>query len=127
MSESGIGQFIRKRRARLGWTQERLSEETGISRARIAQIEGGRVALPGADFRRRLADSLGVSHLDLLVAAGEITRDELGTATGVVTIDPDDPRHRLHAAIDSTPMSAIQIEGLIRMFETWTEGARRRS
>lgn len=90
MTDTGIGAFVRARRDRMGWTQERLSQETGISRARIAQIEGGRVALPGADARRRLATALGVSHLDLLIAAEEIRTDEIQAlgVEGVANVDP---------------------------------------
>lgn len=91
MKDPGIGPFIRDKRSELGWTQAALADMTGISRARISQIEGGRVTLPGADHRRRLAKALGVSHLDLLIAAGEITQEELQSigAAGVVEREPD--------------------------------------
>jgi transcriptional regulator with XRE-family HTH domain len=49
----------------------------------LAQIERGKIALPNGDLRRRLASALGVRHVDILVAAGELTADEIpreGTA-----------------------------------------------
>jgi transcriptional regulator with XRE-family HTH domain len=87
MKEPGIAAFVREKRTALGWTQTVLAEKTGISRARVSQIEGGAVTLPGADHRRRLAQALGVSHLDLLVAAGEITEDEIGQAGAVGVVE----------------------------------------
>lgn len=119
MGTLGIGQFVRDRRASLGWTQERLSEETGISRARIAQIEGGRVALPGADFRRRLAAALGVSHLDLLVAAGEITREEIEPLGVRGTVEPDPELAGLIARLRRLPLTGDRpaaIRGLIDVY-----------
>lgn len=80
MESQGIGAYIRERRMNAGWTQAELAEKTGLDRARIAQIEGGRVALPGVDHRRRLALALGVSNVDLLIAAHELDADELKAA-----------------------------------------------
>ena len=93
MEAKGIGAFVREKRNDLGWTQATLADRAGVERARIAQIEGGRVTLPGAEHRRRIATALGVSHLELLIAAGEITEAEVtqAGAVGVIEHDPDDP------------------------------------
>lgn len=121
MDAQGIGQFVRERRARLGWTQERLSEETGISRARIAQIEGGRVALPGADFRRRLAAALGVDHLDMLIAAGELTEDEIRSA-GVSRPQEHDPeRAALLDRLRRVRLRRDRIETLEAVLDRWLQ------
>lgn len=88
----GLRAFVQTRRTILGLTQKELAEAAGINQPTISDIERGQTKLPNADIRRRLAAALGVSHLDLLVAAGEITEQELGTTVGLVEVAPDDPR-----------------------------------
>lgn len=125
METRGIGQFVRERRARLGWTQDRLSEETGISRARIAQIEGGRVALPGANVRRDLAKALGVSHLDMLIAAGEITEDEIRTAGVEGIAEPDPVLAELIADLRRLPLTGERPTTFRRLLDVFAENDRR--
>lgn len=90
-----LGDYIKTRRAELGLGQAQVGDSAGITKSHMSQIESGKIALPNADIRRRLAKALGVSHLDLLVAAGEITRAELGTVAGIVEQDPNDPKLEL--------------------------------
>jgi transcriptional regulator with XRE-family HTH domain len=73
----GLGSYIKQRRAELGMSQADLTVASGVSKSHLSQIELGKIALPNADLRRRLAAALKVSHLDLLIAAGEISADEL--------------------------------------------------
>lgn len=109
-----LGSYVIHRRQELGLLKQvDLANASGIPDTTINRIEKGTTKLPSADVRRKLARALVVSHLDLLIAAGEINEDELCGATGIVTVDPADPRQRLHAAIDSTPMTDDRIEGLI--------------
>lgn len=76
--EETLGEYIKKRRERLGYsTQTAFAEKAGIARAHLNQIETGKISLPNADLRRKIAAALGVTHAELLVAAGELTRDEL--------------------------------------------------
>lgn len=91
MNATSLGTFVRERRQALRLTQRELGERINLPAARIAQIEVGKVTLPGANVRRDLAAALGVSHLDLLIAAGEITLEEI-RATGVQGVVEDDPR-----------------------------------
>jgi transcriptional regulator with XRE-family HTH domain len=102
MEAKGIGAFIREKRSDLGWTQATLADHAGVERARIAQIESGRVTLPGADHRRRIAKALGVSHLDLLIAAGELAADELVRAGVEGPVEPrrDDWAAKLRDALN---------------------------
>lgn len=88
---SSIGAYVKKTRKDRGLTQVRLAAEADVDRAYLSQIESGRVALPNADLRRRIAKALGVSHLDMLVAAGEIAREEIqeSGASGVVDTPPE--------------------------------------
>lgn len=60
-----------------GWKQSELADRAGITRQEMNAMEKGRIALPGADKRRKLAAALGVRHVDLLVAIGELSEDEI--------------------------------------------------
>lgn len=122
-----LGDYIRARRDDLGLTQTDLADRALLQRAHLSEIERGKIALPNAVIRRNLAGALGVSHLDLLVAAGEITQEELGTVAGIVERNPDDPREQLIQAIRQTPMPDHYAVGLIRMLETWQVDALRSS
>lgn len=88
---TSLKQFVRARRERLGMTQTALAARAGLSKSEVNAVENGRVILPGADKRRRLAQALGVAHLDLLIAAGEITAEESGP-TSTAPFSLDDPR-----------------------------------
>lgn len=95
-----LSSYIKDKRTSLGWTQAVLAERAEVSRDLVAQIESGKSKLPQPENRRKLAKALGVTHLQMLIEAGEITQDELGTVAGIVETNPDDPRHVLHALID---------------------------
>lgn len=56
----------------LGWTQQDLSRESGLSRSYISRLEMGDIALPSSDRLRSLSSALGTSPDDLLQAAGYI-------------------------------------------------------
>jgi transcriptional regulator with XRE-family HTH domain len=73
----GFGAYVRERRERLGLSQTDLADLVGIRKGYMSQIESGKIGLPGADLRRRLAAALRVRHVDLLIAAGELTADEI--------------------------------------------------
>jgi transcriptional regulator with XRE-family HTH domain len=72
--------FILRQRERLGMSQTELATALGLTRSHLSQIEKGKIALPNADIRRRLALALGVSHQAILVAAGELSEEEAGAA-----------------------------------------------
>jgi transcriptional regulator with XRE-family HTH domain len=63
---------IRELRQVLGWTQQDLSRESGLSRSYISRLEMGDIALPSNDRLRALSGALGASPDDLLQAAGYI-------------------------------------------------------
>lgn len=73
-----LGHYLYERRTALGLTMAEAADRAGTSAAYWSQIEGGQVKLPGADLRRRIAEAINVSHLALLVAAGELTPAEAG-------------------------------------------------
>lgn len=89
-----MGEYIKERRLALSMSQEDLAESAGTSAAYLSQIERGKVALPGADLRRRLARVLGVRHIDLIVAAGELAPDEV-PGPSLPARNPSDPVERL--------------------------------
>jgi transcriptional regulator with XRE-family HTH domain len=74
---SGFGNYVRGLREARGLTQAEIEQSAGFPQAYLSNIERGRIVLPAADFRRRLARTLGVTHVDLLIAAGELTVDEV--------------------------------------------------
>jgi transcriptional regulator with XRE-family HTH domain len=89
MESAGMGAYIKARRERLGWTLTALAAQAELSKSELSALEAGKINWPGADKRRRLALALGVSHLDLVVAAGELTRDEAGRSASDDGTDPE--------------------------------------
>lgn len=86
-----LGEFIKEKREEAGLNQSDLARSSGVLRETINRIENNKTMLPSADSRRRLAKALGVSHLELLIAAGEILPEEVRAAgaEGVIERDPD--------------------------------------
>lgn len=109
---STLGSYVRDRREALGINQTELSERAGVPRTTVNRLETGTTQLPSPDIRRRLAVALGVSHLDLLVAAGEITSAEIGDKAGVVDRPEDDPVEQLVERIRALPRSEAVLQGL---------------
>lgn len=56
----GLGQRIKERRIKLGWTQERLAQESGFSRVYIIKIENGRAENPGIKTLSKIGNCLGI-------------------------------------------------------------------
>lgn len=92
--ESQLGNYIVAAREERGWNQTEFAERAEIKRAHLAQIERGKIALPNGDLRRRLAAALGVRHVDILVAAGELTADEIPREGDIPEAFPHDPIKR---------------------------------
>jgi transcriptional regulator with XRE-family HTH domain len=117
-----LGQLIREWRERSGLSLAQAAAMVGIGRGHLSQFETGRIGLPQTDVRRRLAQVLGISHIELLIAAGELSENEV-TAAGVVgkvERRPDDPRTVLHALIDQInwerdATNRANVEGLLRL------------
>lgn len=106
--EEGIGGFVRRVRADQGLSQTALAELASVSKGYLSTLEANKIGLPAPDVRRRLARALGVSHLDLLVAAGEISEDEIGQvgAVGVVERDADPVADELITLVRSVPWAS---------------------
>lgn len=107
MHAGGLGGFIRERRTRLGLTQKDLAVSADVAQSTISDFERGHLSLSNADTRRRIASALGVAHVDLLIAAGELTEAELPSSAVVAeqraTYDPNQSASdRFQASIFST-------------------------
>lgn len=114
--ERTLGEYIRERREVLGLNQTELSRRADVPRETINRLENNKTALPFADTRRRLANALGVSHIDLLIAAGELNPDEVRVA-GVELVVPPDPIAEAMIAklrrIRWTPMVVRVLDGAL--------------
>jgi transcriptional regulator with XRE-family HTH domain len=116
-----LGDWIKTTRERRGMSQTALADAVGTSRSYMSQIESGRVAFPNADLRRRIAKALGKSHIEIMVAAGELRDDEV-KAAGVDSSTPDGPLESeliaLIRGINWEPDQAAFAEQVLRqMFE----------
>ncbi len=97
-----LGPYVTEKRETLGLNQKELAERCDLPPTTINRIEKGVTKVPSPDFRRRLAMGLGVSHLDILVASGEIEPEEVQAAgaEGVIENDPDSAKSHMHGVID---------------------------
>lgn len=86
-SSNMLGRFIRQRRTDLGLTQTELSLLTGIGQGNISDLERGRISIPGVAMRRKIASALGIGQVDLLVAAGELSDEDI-RETGLAFVAP---------------------------------------
>jgi len=81
---SRLAQLVQNRRKALGLTQSELAERANVSQSYVSNLERGRTQLPNVQIRRQLAQALRMSHVDLLIAAGELGAHELpGSANAV--------------------------------------------
>lgn len=81
-----LGELVKERRKRLGWTQADLADRIGASPAYISQIETGARKWP-RELIPDLSDALGLSQVDMAVAAGLIEPPATDT-NPVALVDP---------------------------------------
>ena len=82
MKETAFGDYLRKRRADLGLSQEDVANLIGgtASQAEVSRLERGMVAMPRRSRMEELAAALDVTLGDLLVNSGWFTREEAESA-----------------------------------------------
>jgi transcriptional regulator with XRE-family HTH domain len=114
----GMGGYIRRTRTDRGLSQKAVAESAGVSKGYLSTLEANKIGMPGADTRRRIAKALGVSHVDLLIAAGELRTDEVATG-GVVEVDPNDPRELLAERVRRMRPDESDLALLNLMFDNW--------
>ncbi len=113
----GVGRVVRQRRLALGMSQKELADLAGVGPTGLSKLEVGDVALPNADIRRRLARALGIAHVELLIAAGEVTPQEVW---GYDEPPPPDPvRDGLHTLVDRADLSGERAELLRLILREW--------
>lgn len=76
MEERPLGDLIRDARLRRGWTQEELAARLGVKDSYISQWETGGRKWPKGHVRA-ISEALGISQVEMAVAAGIIDRPEV--------------------------------------------------
>lgn len=71
-----LGACLRELRDARGWTQEELSERSGVPQTTVSSLESGRVTRTSDANMARLAKALGVPRRVLYAAAGLIETEE---------------------------------------------------
>jgi transcriptional regulator with XRE-family HTH domain len=90
MEGETLAQALKRRIEETGISQRRFAERVGLSSSHMNSLVSGKIGLPQPEVRRRLARELGISHVDLLVMAGELRPDEVDAA-GVQGVVPESP------------------------------------
>ena len=65
-TENNIGENIKKRRTKLGLSQEDFAQKSGVKYTTLTKIETGVIKKPSVLLMARIAKALGVSIEDLL-------------------------------------------------------------
>jgi len=80
---AAFGALIRDAFTRSGWTQERLVEETGISRSTLSRWMRGHAERPDAEQVRAACLALGIDPRRAAIALGFLTDDDLTGTSGL--------------------------------------------
>ena len=65
-TENNIGENIKKRRTKLGLSQEDFAQKSGVKYTTLTKIESGGIKTPSVLMVEKIAKALGVSIEDLL-------------------------------------------------------------
>ncbi len=65
-NENNIGENIKKRRAKLGLSQEDFAQKSGVKYTTLTKIESGVIKTPSVLMVEKIAKALDVSIEDLL-------------------------------------------------------------
>lgn len=74
--DSPLALALRERMAQLGMAQRAYADHLGIKQSTFSSVLLGKVALPGIELRRRIAEDLGLSHIEVLVLLGILAPSE---------------------------------------------------
>lgn len=114
MSEQNLGEMIRQARLRKGWTQEELARRVGVKTSYVSQWETGARKWP-QEYVRSIASLLGLSQLEMAVAAGIIDDPEIVTTPEPVQFAEDDPRADIMRLLaDINDENATNVLALVR-------------
>jgi transcriptional regulator with XRE-family HTH domain len=65
-TESNIGENIKKRRTKLGLSQEDFAQKSGVKYTTLTKIETGVIKTPSVVIMAKIAKALGVSIEELI-------------------------------------------------------------
>ncbi|MDO8664099.1 MAG: helix-turn-helix transcriptional regulator [Candidatus Liptonbacteria bacterium] len=65
-TENNIGENIKKRRTKLGLSQENFAQKSGVKYTTLTKIESGVIKTPSVLMMEKIAKALGVSIEELL-------------------------------------------------------------
>jgi len=65
-TENNIGENIKKRRTKLGLSQEDFAQKSGVKYTTLTKIESGVIKTPSVVIMAKIAKALGVTIEDLL-------------------------------------------------------------
>lgn len=125
MATNTLGAYIKARRATLSMSQRDLATAADVPQPALSDVERERIKLPNADIRRRLAKALGVSHLDLLIEAGEITREEIEPLRVQGTVTEDPVRAELLDKLARVRLTEDRVDGIEGILDRWLKFDRR--
>lgn len=83
-----LGAIVRAGRNQLRLTQQEFADRVGVSQAYISSMERGSVRMPDVEIRRRLADALGMTHVDLLIGCRELEPEEVTSGPSRPAVSP---------------------------------------
>lgn len=106
-----LGDYVVERREAMGISQTELARRANLERTTVNRIETGTTKFPSAAVRRALASALGVSHIELVVAAGELSPSEADLSSDTRS----EAVRRLAPVIDSYDFNSDQIATIERL------------
>lgn len=116
---ASLGSYVRDQRALRGLTLTELGEVAHVSKSHLSQIETGKIALPSPEIRRRLARALGISHVALLLAAGELNEEDV-RASGLDAVPLLEPeRARLLEKLEGLRLNEDRVVALDAIMDRW--------
>lgn len=100
-----------------GGSAAEFARATEFTPQTVSAWRKGRVTLPLIDARRRLARELGMSHVELLLAMGELDEDEVN-----LPVDPrSDAVRRLQPRIDRVPWDVVRYRAVESLLDVLAE------
>jgi HTH-type transcriptional regulator, competence development regulator len=120
-----FGSCIRKLRKAKGLTLKQVETDAKVSNAYLSQIERGLRKPPHPDILKRLAKVYGVTHRELLIAAGyleeesaeQAKRDKVESAFEHVRTDP---KFRQGTRLKGAHLSVDAKRFIVEMYEKMT-------
>lgn len=73
--ENALGELLREKRTKKGWSLREVEEKTGIHNAHLSQIESGAIARPAPNLLFTLAALYDLRYEELMRLAGHLQAD----------------------------------------------------